>query len=95
MEKQMAASSNKPMPKMFSTVLTNIGIGIVGGRSEDGKQILVGFHRSNLNEEWLQEHKEYKGNPMLWVDLENIQQDFGVGSDIAQSTKRTKRSKVK
>ncbi len=95
MEKQMAASSNKPMPKMFSTVLTNIGIGIANGRSEDGKQVLVGFHRSNLSEEWLQEHQEYKGNPMLWVNLEDIQQDFGISSDIAQSIKRTKRSKAK
>ena len=90
----MEASSNAIALKMFSTIKTNIGVGVVNGKSPDGKQVLVAFHREDLNKEWLEKHTKIKGNPILWIDVKDIQYDSGV-SQGETHTQHTKRKKTK
>lgn len=75
-------------PKLYSTVITSIGTGVAIGRSPDWSEILVAFHHEDLSSTWLSEHPEIKGNPHLWVRMEDILETRNTVASVPPTRKR-------
>mgnify|MGYP000933626788 CR=1 FL=1 len=77
-------------PKLNSTVITKIGKGIAVGRNEDWSQLLVAFHNDELDKGYLEEHPKM-GNPILWIDQEDVLEDLGTEYTIPTKQKRKRK----